>query len=65
VETLSDLYRDNPEPTGFRLRKNGGRSLGTYGSYEAVEQAAKTMGLPANDWKAEPVYGNPSTKKSR
>jgi hypothetical protein len=58
MEKLSDLYRANPEPAGFRLVKGGGRVLPkVYPTYEQAEQAAKTLGLPINDWSTEPVYG--------
>jgi hypothetical protein len=53
-ERIQDLYRLNPEPTGFRLRYNGFVHQKVYDSYEALERDAITNRL--NGWSAEPVY---------
>lgn len=43
---FDDLYLLNPEPTGFRIVKNGGRKLkGVFPTYEAAERAAQALGL--------------------
>lgn len=53
-ERIQDLYRLNPEPTGFRLRYNGWVHQKVYGSYEDLERHANESRL--NGWSAEPVY---------
>lgn len=58
-ERLADLYRLNPEPIGFRI-KRGARILPfRYATYELAESAAIEQGLTPNAWKVEPVYRQP------
>jgi len=64
METLSDLYRNNPEPSGFRIRKAGGRVLPeVYPTYEQAEKAAEGQGF-GTGWRALPVYGEPNLEAS-
>jgi hypothetical protein len=52
-ESLADLYRQNPEPTGFRIRSEGYVFREVYSTYEALERVAQTQ---FSTWTAEPVY---------